>query len=206
MLLYDKMLIYLDSASPSKPAFLQKAFLLARKRLNAYFGKGLDNYIYPIAVAMDPRLKFAFWKLPIYSYENCEFLKSMVRQYWESHFNHSQTRAELSLLPQTGFDDVFGMDANAVSDELARYVQESPISSSFVSEVDIWEFWKRSCQSFPLLSKMARKFLAIPVSSKPCERRLAHSKSLTPTALSLSESQVFLQQFSLLHSWRSLLH
>jgi hypothetical protein len=78
------------------------------------------------------------------------------------------------------FDDIFDADTDDVliitnaeqaKAELQRYLaQPMPIPVLGNDKIDIIQWWKTHASAYPLISHVARKYLAIPASSTPSER------------------------------------
>ncbi|KAJ9087818.1 hypothetical protein DSO57_1029223 [Entomophthora muscae] len=200
----ERLLKHLQSIAPQKSPHIRAAYEFSHRAFAVYYSQGFATEIYPMAMALDPRLKFAYWNPPVCSHAEAEMLRGLVKAYWDMNSDavHSQS---ISLPPQSGFDDVFDIDSELTSDELVRYSQESVINTGFSSEVEVLEFWKRSCLSFPHLSKIAQKFLAIPISSNPCEKRHVHTRQETSSFAANQEMFKLKSEFSLLRIWRNAL-
>ncbi|KAJ9082322.1 hypothetical protein DSO57_1039633 [Entomophthora muscae] len=82
-LLYEKMLLYLSAPSPQKPVCIQQANHFARQAFSSQFSKLQANSIFPLAAALDPRVKFSYWKPPLYSTEDTERFIAIVQSFWD---------------------------------------------------------------------------------------------------------------------------
>ena len=75
----------------------------------------------------------------------------------------------------------------AINVELSLYLQEVRLDA----KSDPLEWWKLHEITFPMLSKVAKKFLAVPATSAASERLFSRSgKIVTPTRASLKPDKV----------------
>ena len=79
------------------------------------------------------------------------------------------------------------LPGEAINVELSLYLQEVRLDA----ESDPLEWWKLHEITFPMLSKVAKKFLAVPATSAASERLFSRSgKIVTPTRASLKPDKV----------------
>ena len=79
------------------------------------------------------------------------------------------------------------LPGEAINVELSLYLQEVRLDA----ESDPLEWWKLHEITFPMLSKVAKKFLAVPATSAASERLFSRSgKIATPTRASLKPDKV----------------
>jgi len=82
---------------------------------------------------------------------------------------------------------------------VARDQLEEFVSGPTVRETPLL-YWKKNCESYPQLAKMARDFFAIPATSAPSERCFSKARSLLPyTRNRLGADKI--QEQMLMDSW-----
>ncbi|KAB2039504.1 hypothetical protein ES319_D02G014400v1 [Gossypium barbadense] len=159
--------------------------ILMKRKFDNYWS--LCNVAFTIAAALDPRLKFRSSCNETYDLESMmklirfrKVLMDVYSEYANEAKNLSASSSVLddynSLAAQTTKDCIvsyFSKFASASNvkevasqkSELDCYLEETLLPS----DADILGWWRVNSQRFPTLAKMARDFLAIPVSvSSPC--------------------------------------
>ncbi|XP_052483849.1 uncharacterized protein LOC105796370 isoform X2 [Gossypium raimondii] len=159
--------------------------ILMKRKFDNYWS--LCNVAFTIAAALDPRLKFRSSCNETYDLESMmklirfrKVLMDVYSEYANEAKNLSASSSVLddynSLAAQTTKDCIvsyFSKFASASNvkevasqkSELDCYLEETLLPS----DADILGWWRVNSERFPTLAKMARDFLAIPVSvSSPC--------------------------------------
>ncbi|XP_020106662.1 zinc finger BED domain-containing protein RICESLEEPER 2-like [Ananas comosus] len=128
------------------------------KQMKSKFEKYWDNYnvILAIAIILDPR-----YKLPFVDY--C-FKKVYPTRYLED----AQGRKILTSQEKDfdGFDNEFGVTSKS---ELDRYLEETKFDRIQHAKLNILDFLKDNCVRYPILSKMARDIMSIPITTVASE-------------------------------------
>nr|CAD1818417.1 unnamed protein product [Ananas comosus var. bracteatus] len=129
--------------------------------MKSKFEKYWDNYsmILAIAIILDPRYKlpfvdYCFKKVyPIRDLEDAQGKKILT----------SQERVTIvRQIDFDGFDSEFGVTSKS---ELDRYLGETKFDRIQHAKLNILDFWKDNCVRYPILSKMARDIMSIPITT-----------------------------------------
>ncbi|KAK5841233.1 hypothetical protein PVK06_010142 [Gossypium arboreum] len=167
---------------------------LMKRKFDNYWS--LCNVAFTIAATLDPRLKFRSSCNETYDLENMikliRFRKVLVDVYFEYANEAKNLSASSSVLidsnsltTETTNDCIvsyfskFASPSNvkvvaSQKSELDCYLEETLLPS----DADILGWWRVNSQRFPTLAKMARDFLAIPVSvSAPCSHISAMTRN-----------------------------
>ncbi|KAJ0091912.1 hypothetical protein Patl1_26502 [Pistacia atlantica] len=188
---------------------------------NVYFPemkKKFDTYcencglVSAIAVVLDPRFKFDIverWFKEIFGHDADEYcarmrridytLKQVHNEYSEGFNNSSDHFDMLDPLgmPSTSSKD----DKNGKSEksELERYLEEPNFPS--VKDFDILTWWRVNTPKFPTLAKMARDFLAIPISTAQSNPSFNDSvMKIDPTAIDVDPKTA--EAFVCVRDWK----
>ncbi|TYG77872.1 hypothetical protein ES288_D02G010700v1 [Gossypium darwinii] len=159
--------------------------ILMKRKFDNYWS--LCNVAFTIAAALDPRLKFRSSCNETYDLESMmkliRFRKVLMDVYSEYANEGKNLSASSSVL-----DDSNSLTAETTKDCIVSYFRKFASASNvkevasqkseldcyleeklLPSDADILGWWRVNSQRFPTLAKMARDFLAIPVSvSSPC--------------------------------------
>jgi hypothetical protein len=173
----------------------------AYDKLKKYYAATDDSPIYSVATAIHPAMRFRYWTDQRWGAKYERTAKRSVRTVWTDQYARVDTGEDLTQpLPDPSECEgdvelaLLGMTGQPDGDEL-----ESFVSSPVVRETPLI-FWKKKCDSYPKLSKMARDFFAIPATSAPSERCFSKARSLLPyTRNRLGPSKI--QEQMLLDSW-----
>ena len=95
-------------------------------------------------------------------------------------------------------DDIFISKNLNNNEEYTDYLKESPISNKDINPLD---YWKQNSYRFPVLSILARRYLAIPATSAPIERIFSVSNNI----ITKSRNRLLpntIKQLILLKSWK----
>ncbi|KAG0032515.1 hypothetical protein BGZ83_004434, partial [Gryganskiella cystojenkinii] len=113
-------------------------------------------------------MRFKYWNDQRWGskYENAA--KKTVRDAWFNQYAEDTSQDPTQPFPDHDDEDVelalLGFTNNRPKgDELEEFV-----SGPTVRETPL-AFWKKNCESYPQLTKMARDFFAIPATSAPSE-------------------------------------
>ncbi|XP_031273574.1 zinc finger BED domain-containing protein DAYSLEEPER-like isoform X3 [Pistacia vera] len=165
-----------------------------------------------IAVVLDPRFKFDIverWFKEIFGHDADEYyarmgridytLKQVHNEYSEGFNNSSDHFDMLDPLgmPSTSSKD----DKNGKSEksELERYLEEPNFPS--VKDFDILTWWRVNTPKFPTLAKMARDFLAIPISTAQSNPSFNDSvMKIDPTAIDVDPKTA--EAFVCVRDWK----
>ncbi|KAH1095973.1 hypothetical protein J1N35_012894 [Gossypium stocksii] len=166
----------------SNPSFVT----LMKRRFDHYWR--LCNSALTVASVLDPRLKFKFVEFSyilIYGHDSKEQLNSF-REVLTSVYNEYANETKNQTTSASVLDDINWLGNNSIWDSFSKFVTASNFNeASSKSELelyldepllpkdgaifDILGWWCDKSQKFPILTKMARDFLAIPVSIfSPC--------------------------------------
>lgn len=159
------------------------AIVAAREKLTTYYDS--MAIVGNIAAVLDPRYNLAF----IRKHWKDEWVEDLLGQLRDA-FNHykklfSNDGAEKdSMRPQKRAkrdDDHYGsvdaweaeseVQTGAADDEIERYTR----LAKEPGQTNPLEWWKVHVSSYPILSRMARDYLATPSTSVPCERLFSSS-------------------------------
>ena len=185
---------------------LKAAALKAQKKLQGYYARTDQTTVYAVATAMDPSLKYQYW----------------IDEEWEERFQNEAKAKVLSewtkykIVQQDEEEEPVTSDVHRnrycpkrrrVQDELAAYLAEPVQTSDSLAPAENSDqttpellYWRRSAGTYMQLSRMARKFLAMPVTSTPCEWLFSNVKGfLTPERNRLQPEA--LEESVLLKSW-----
>jgi len=152
----------------------------AYKKLAKYYAATDKSPIYSVATASHPAMRFRYWSDHIWGdqYEKCA--KNAVRNVWRAQYS-GITIEDIIQQPQDDSNSDIELDflgltktKTARRDELEEFV-----SSPTASETPLL-YWKKNCETYPQLAKMARDFLAVPATSAPSERCFSKARSLLP--------------------------
>ncbi|KAL4293437.1 hypothetical protein AHAS_Ahas18G0128000 [Arachis hypogaea] len=175
-----------------------------QRKYDKYWGTpNVINMLLLIAIVLDPchKLDFVNWILDeLFGVEKGGELKSKLFTCLNSLYNHYQGKEDESqnnqdaMINEEDEDDILniylqstGRDSDAKS-ELDRYLKEDCEPRNKSAELDILGWWKGNSTRFPILARMAREVLAIPVSTVASESAFStggriidpYRSSLTP--------------------------
>ncbi|TYI91736.1 hypothetical protein E1A91_D02G015400v1 [Gossypium mustelinum] len=159
--------------------------ILMKRKFDNYWS--LCNVAFTIAAALDPRLKFRFSCNETYDLESMMKLKRFRKVLMDVYFEYANEAKNLSASSSV-MDDSNSLTAETTKDCIVSYFSKFASASNvnevasqkseldcyleetlLPSDADILGWWRVNSQRFPTLAKMARDFLAIPVSvSSPC--------------------------------------
>lgn len=108
------------------------------------------------------------------------------------------TTSNLISIDDDDDDDIFLSKEIPEEEEYTQYIKESIISNKDFNPLD---YWKQNAYRFPILSLLARRYLAIPATSAPIERVFSVSNNIiTKSRNRLLPSTV--KQLLLLKYWK----
>lgn len=183
---------------PTTPRILKHAAKQAMEKMQIYYRRTDDTNLYAIATAMDPRLKYQYWKDEEWEEEFQEEARKAVEDEWLKDYK-TETTTQHSIHDDDDAQGRFKLKKRRTIDELERYINEACVEDDNDGEVAL-KYWARSSAAFPKLAKMARKYLAIPVTSTPCERLFSKAKHFIPATRNRLSHEA-LKQSMLLESW-----
>nr|KJB28152.1 hypothetical protein B456_005G031000 [Gossypium raimondii] len=158
----------------SNPSFVT----LMKRRFDHYWR--LCNSALAVASVLDPRLKFKvveFSYIVIYGHDSKVQLNTF-REVLTNVYNEYANETKNQTTSASVLDDINWLGNNSIWDSFSKFVTASEASSKSELEIyldehlipmdgaifDILGWWSDKSQKFPILAKMARDFLAIPVS------------------------------------------
>lgn len=197
MSVYNTMIDTLEEfieqeADPS----LKQAAIHGKQKLLDYYSKTDSTPLYAVATAMDPRMRFDWWGANDWG-EYIKLSKDMVTDIWNHHYKGKEGPIELDVDTERQMK-MFGIKKKA--GELDEYVHEGSMLVSCKNEPPELMYWRAQTERWPNLSRMARDYLAIPVTSTPAERCFSQAKyALPPERNSLAPSNI--RQLVILNSW-----
>ncbi|KAL1110820.1 hypothetical protein V6Z11_D02G013400 [Gossypium hirsutum] len=163
----------------SNPSFVT----LMKRRFDHYWR--LCNSALAVASVLDPRLKFKvveFSYILIYGHDSKVQLNTF-RELLTNVYNEYANETKNQTTSASVLDDINWLGNNSIWDSFSKFVTANEASSKSELELyldepllpmdgeifDILGWWCDKSQKFPILAKMARDFLAIPVSIfTPC--------------------------------------
>lgn len=185
-------------------------------KFNKYWEESKLNDVLVIATVLDPTKKLDYLDFFYEKYcdnvndieKNVEYIKDMMKLYFENYEEHAKRSSERSsvsrqaglcqgspVLGKRKLDEEFAWYKSRrrayvqPKSELDMYLDEQSESSN--ENFDIFLWWKTDAEKYPVLSTMARDFLAIPLSTVSSESAFSCSgrilgdtqTSLKPTSL-----------------------
>ncbi|KAH1204005.1 Zinc finger BED domain-containing protein RICESLEEPER 2 [Glycine max] len=155
---------------------------------------GMINGVMAIGVILDPRLKMKllnyFFPL-MYGSENANQLNK-VTTLLEDLISKYQSREKRTTSISTSSSIMPGLDNNGGKSELDLYLEELVLfNQSNISNFDILGYWKNIGVKYPTLKRIAKDFLAIPISTDTSESAFSiGGQFLTPHRSKLNEDTV----------------
>jgi hypothetical protein len=147
---------------------------------------------YKISTLLDPRIKRVN--------EEIEKDEEILRQKYDDYQYHLQTpsesrpvsptQSEYSTIASINIPSIFAIfeqDQPRVNDEVAEYLSEDKISFN----QNPFEWWAGKKSKYPVLAKIARKYLAIPATSTPSERLFSDAGNLLSPKRSRMNAEFF---------------
>ncbi|KAJ9059819.1 hypothetical protein DSO57_1039758 [Entomophthora muscae] len=197
---YELLLKHLvENSSPGKPAHIVQAACQAHARLDKHFKNLHDKSSYSVALAMDPRLKYSFWRDTLEDATKAYMSIADVEMIWNTHIKVSSKDAPEAGQPDL-FESFFAYNRKRTQDDLERYVTEELADNDLQSPSPELDYWRTSHEKFPALSIMAKKYLAIPAVSSPCEKVFSNAQLIIPDYLNRLRPTV-IRECMLLESW-----
>lgn len=149
---------------------------------------------YSMSIILDPRIK--------YMYDKEEEEKILYRKYNEYKKDYAPTpresRAPSPTLSENTFSTIIyqpklfaifdKQDQSQISiNEVAEYLKEEKIKFS----QNPFEWWANKKSKYPILSRLARIYLAVPATSTPSERLFSNAKNLLTAKRSRINAKLF---------------
>jgi hypothetical protein len=156
---------------------LKEAADQGRTKLLKYYSKTDSTPVYAVATAMDPRMRYNWWKAQGWD-EYVQVSIDAVKSVWEDQYKgkegprllDSEIAKEMAL---------YGIKQQA--GELEEYTNEGATLITCKTEPPELLYWRSQEERWPNLANMARDFLAIPVTSTPAERCFSQAKFILPS-------------------------
>lgn len=155
---------------------LRQAAIQAKEKLLLYYSKTDSTPIYAVATAMDPRMKFNWWRVNDWG-EYEKMSQDMVKSVWKQHYEGKETPIEpdpnvARQMKMYGIREKPG--------ELDEFTNEGASLILCDHEPAEFMYWRAQSERWPNLGNMARDYLAIPATSTPCERCFSQAKFILP--------------------------
>jgi hypothetical protein len=162
--------------------------------LDSYFQENWHGHPLAPATALDPRMKFMLWEPGCFEVTSIVYAKETVRQTWKNYL------LSTTLIRQSRMQTIFRQE-NFDDDEFERYIANYRLPAT--NEFDVLNYWKVSTW-YPNLRKLAKKYLAIPASSRRSARAFWQANLFDADLPEEADPQL-LSKMMLLKSWRILL-
>jgi len=177
MTVYNKLIDQLEDviANEDNPA-LKRAAEQGRTKLLKYYAKTDSTPVYAVATAMDPRMRFNWWRVQQWG-EYVQKSIDAVNTVWEGQYKGKDGPQVLDshVVKEMALYGIEQQDG-----ELEVYVREGPALINSHSEPPELVYWRGQAERWPNLANMARDYLAIPVTSTPSERCFSQAKFVLP--------------------------
>lgn len=167
-------------------------------KLVRYYSRTDMTEVYAVATALDPRLKFRWWRRHGWEKEWCKFSEDLVREAWRKFSGVVAMDEEVTERAQQ-LHELFLTELT--KDELSEYVDQPTIAPLVAPrKSDELVFWEVNQAHWPNLATMAAQYLAVPATSTPSERCFSSTRLLLPHVRNrLSPGMI--KQLMLLGSW-----
>jgi hypothetical protein len=172
-------------------AELIAALNAAYNELLKYYGFTSDTYVYGDANILNPRCKVSIFGLQSWQdVDRVEYVSKMRERFKDGYCNegerevgsqdNSNKRSHAVAFPE---DEIEQFRANIIQrmqeanhqnglSEFEKYIKEDIAS---VKPQKVLDWWKENARKYPILSKMARDYLAVPASGSSVEREFSVS-------------------------------
>ena len=143
--------------------------------LNRYYD--ISSELSTIATVLDPRLKLQFYMSDKNaSAENPEEIRLYVESFYENDYANEKSNSNSSSPAKKSglLSGFYKKSSTANQSELNLY---EPVSEDH-SKFNVLHYWKINADRFQNLSRMARDYLAVPVTSTPSERAFSGGRQL----------------------------
>jgi hypothetical protein len=197
MSVYNRLIDTLeDFIEKEENPLLKQAAIQGRNKLLKYYSKTDLTPVYAVATAMDPRMRFNWWRAQGWE-EYIDISIEAVNTIWEKQYKgkegpmlmDSDLAKEMAL---------YGITQQA--GELEEYTHEGSTLITCKTEPPELMYWRSQAERWPNLANMARDYLAIPVTSTPAEWCFSQAKYvLPPERNALLPASV--QRLVILDSW-----
>ncbi|XP_065315138.1 uncharacterized protein LOC135924018 [Gordionus sp. m RMFG-2023] len=160
--LYSSIFEHVESYNNNPNAILKTASLAASK-LN------FNKHLFIISTMIDPRFKLSSHLL---KHNNMETLIGYLTNEYNIYKINNNNSAELTNEAQNNkklsfYDKIYQVKPHNNNNlEISKYVDEAIISN----DTNPLDWWKLNKNRYPVLSKFARDYLAIPATSSSSER------------------------------------
>lgn len=191
---------------------LRTAAFKARSKLVKYYGKTDDCPIYAIATALDPELKYRYWNDTHWGSYYTNMAIGTVEACWEESYKPNNQEPDPVISPalerkrhRIGLsrrqdDNNGGASSRRLNDELATYISEVCLEPTEDDNDAELAYWRNNEYRFKNLARMARDYLAIPLTSTPSERAFSGARLMIPYTRNRMKPET-LERLVLLKSW-----
>ncbi|XP_065318862.1 uncharacterized protein LOC135926857 [Gordionus sp. m RMFG-2023] len=166
--LYSSIFEHVESYNNNPNAILKTASLAALTKLNKYY-----NFI--ISTMIDPRFKLSSHLL---KHNNMETLIGYLTNEYNIYKINNNNSAELTNEAQNNkklsfYDKIYQVKHHNNNNlEISKYVDEATISN----DTNPLDWWKLNKNRYPVLSNIARDYLAIQATSSSSERAFSEGR------------------------------
>jgi hypothetical protein len=128
------------------------------------------NNTYYVAMILDPRFKYKL----LNDDEKPNVIKYFRKEYKLYHSELQNNKQEITQKNKKSVYDLLFPEETNIGDEIEIYISEPTIRK----DLDILTYWNNNKERYPILSKMARNYLAIPSTSVGCEEMFSKANDL----------------------------
>lgn len=160
--------------------YIARAKVVDLTKLNESFPRAARNPNMACATALNPRQKYQSFKKVAESFIDSARSQRQVEEIW-THQYKKEGYVPLAKEPKNQYDGFYSDEEEVIVDELTRYIS-TPYQrvNSDISSHEVHLFWKDHSRVYPNLAKMARKYLAIPITSVSAERLFSAARHSIP--------------------------
>ncbi|KAF9982348.1 hypothetical protein BGZ79_005954, partial [Entomortierella chlamydospora] len=157
---------------------------MAKFKLQDYYAKTDLTPIYAVGTALDPRLKFGWWKHQKweehYQLQAQEFVRTMWREEYEANIPTQSFLSQDSVANWgTNDDDEFFTDLEGQNEPLGSELDQYAEDKSHVdlpNKYNVFPYWQLQHKRWPILAQIARAYLVIPATSTSSERAFSQAR------------------------------
>lgn len=197
---YNKLIDAIEDfmEDPDLDDQLYRAAYLGREKLKKYYIKTDYTHIYSVVTALDPRMKYRWWEICKWPSDMRNVCQQHVKDTWENDYKREgePLTVQQSEELRQQYELYGALDS---IDELEDYLSEVSAPCIGIKAPELL-YWKTHAKKWPNLARMARDYLAIPVTSTPVERCFSAARQVLPyTRNRLSTHSI--KMLMLLDSW-----
>lgn len=160
--------------------YIARAKAVALAKLGESFPRAARNPNMACATALDPRQKYRSFRKASISLVDVGVSQRQVEDVW-TYMYKRDGHVQPTKVTKNIYDGFYSDDDDVVVDELTRYISEPYLrQNSEISSHEVLLYWKDHSRVYPNLAKMARKYLAIPITSVSAERLFSSARHAIP--------------------------